>query len=108
MARTPTNLYAIASAPTSKTTVIAAEASTTRIIRKATFTNNTGSTVTVDLYITADGTNETQLADTKTLIDTEVWSCPDIEGHILTADGTVAVNTSAAGVDLVISGVKVT
>lgn len=108
MAITYAGLYAYASIPTIKTDIINAEGSTQRVIRKATFTNNSGATVTVDLYIKPDGVNEIRIADTKVLVATETWSCPDAEGHILEAAGTMAVVASAANVELVISGFKVT
>ena len=108
MARTPSPLYSSASGPTTKTEVISAETSTTRIIRKATFTNNSGGTLNVDIYVDPTGSQEVQIADTHTLVDQETWSCPDIEGHILNASGTVDLTISGAGMDIVISGVKVT
>ena len=108
MARTVKNLYASNSLAITKTEVISAVTGTTRQIRKATFTNNTGATVTVDLYIDPTGTDEIQLVDTKPLIDKETWSVPAIEGHVLGASGTVDVTASATGVDLVISGVEIT
>ena len=108
MARILDSLYSSASIPTTKTEIISAEASTYRLIRKATFTNNSGATVTIDLYMDPTGTAEVQIADTKTLIDGETWSCPDIEGHVLKPDGTIDVTGSAAGIDLVISGMKIT
>jgi hypothetical protein len=49
-----------------------------------------------------------QLADEKVLIDKQVWSCPDAEGHIMNASGTMAAEASGAGIDLVISGFKFT
>jgi hypothetical protein len=107
MARTLDSFYSSASIPTTKTEIVSAEASTYRLIRKATFTNNTGATVTVDLYIDPTGSAEVQMADTKTLIDGETWSCPDIEGHVLQPTGTIDVTGSAAGIDLVISGMKI-
>ena len=108
MARTPSNLYAIASVPTVKTQVVGPDPSTIRILRKATFTNNSGGTLTVDLYIDPSGSSEVQIADAKALVDQETWSCPDIEGHILNQNGTVDVTASGAGIDLVISGIDVT
>lgn len=108
MARTPANFYSNASIPAVKTEIISADANTVRIIRKATFTNNSGGTLTVDFYIDPTGAAEIQIADTKVLIDQETWSCPDIEGHILEAAGTVDVTASGAGIDLVISGINVT
>jgi inner membrane protein involved in colicin E2 resistance len=108
MARTPSDLYAKASIPTTKTEVIGTDASTIRILRKATFTNNSGSTRTVDLYIDSNGTREVHLVPAKALVDKEVWSCPDFEGHVLSQNGTVDVNADAAGVDLIISGIDVT
>ncbi len=106
--RTPTSLYSSASIPTTKTEIVSAEANTVRIIRKATFTNNSGGALTIDLYVDPSGSTEVQIVDTKTLSDKETWSCPDIEGHILGASGTIDVTASGAGIDLVISGVKVT
>jgi len=106
--RTPTSLYSSASIPTTKTEIVSAEANTVRIIRKATFTNNSGGALTIDLYVDPSGSTEVQIVDTKTLSDQETWSCPDIEGHILSSSGTIDVTASGAGIDLVISGVKVT
>lgn len=108
MARVPTTFYSTASGPTVKTEVVSAVAATTRIIRKATFTNNTGGTLLVDLYIDPTGSQEVQLADQHTIIDQETWSCPDIEGHILSPSGTIDITISGAGMDIVISGVNVT
>lgn len=108
MARTPSNLYASASGPTVKTEVISAETATKRIIRKATFTNNSGGTLQVDMYFDPTGVLETQIVDQKSIIDQESWSCPDIEGHILEAAGTIDLTISGAGMDVLISGVKVT
>ena len=108
MATTLENGYANASIPIVKTEIIAAEPNTTRVIRKATFTNNSGGTLTVDLYIDPTGASEVQIADTKVLIDTETWTCPDIEGHVLEAAGTVDVTASGAGIDLVITVIRIT
>ena len=108
MATTPSTLYSNPSITAAKTEVVSAEASTKRVITKCTFTNNSGGTLTVDLYIDPTGASEVQLADTKVLIDTEVWSCPDIEGHVLEAAGTIDATASGAGIDLVISGYKIT
>lgn len=107
MARSPASLYSSASIPTTKTEIVSAESNTKRIIRKATFTNNSGGALTVDFYFDPTGAAEVMLADAKSLADQEVWSCPDIEGHILEAAGTIDVTASGAGIDLVISGVKV-
>lgn len=108
MARTLSNLYASSSLAATKTEIISAETGTTRLIRKATFTNNSGGTVSIDLYVDPDGASEVQIVDTKYLIDQETWDCPQIEGHIINASGTVDVTASATGVDLLISGVKIT
>jgi hypothetical protein len=108
MARTPATLYSSASIAVAKTEVVEAESNTIRIIRRATFTNNSGGTLTVDLYIDPSGSVEVQVADTKVLIDRETWSCPDAEGHVLEAAGTIDVTASGAGIDLVITGIKVT
>ena len=108
MARTLKNLYASNSLTASKTEVVAAVTGTKRYLKKATFTNNTGSTVSVDLYIDPDGATEIQLVDTKYLIDTETWSVPGFEGHVLEAAGTIDVTASATGVDLVITGIEIT
>jgi hypothetical protein len=108
MARNPDNLYASASIPTTKTEVISAEANTKRIIRKATFTNNSGGALTLDIYIDPTGSAEAQIADTKSLADQETWSCPDLEGHVLQASGTIDLGSSGAGIDCIISGIKVT
>lgn len=107
MARSPSSLYSSASMPTTKTEVISAEANTKRIIRKATFTNNSGGALTFDLYIDPTGAAEVQLCDTKAIADQETISIADIEGHILEAAGTVDIASSGAGIDCVISGVKV-
>lgn len=108
MASTPAMLYAIASAPTAKTEVIAAEPSTIRVIRKATFTNNSGGTLTVELYIDPDGSTEVQIVNTKTLIDKETWSCPDAEGQVLSPTGTVDINTGGANIGVLMPGIKIT
>lgn len=108
MATTPATLYSSASLAATKTEIIAAEASTKRVIRKATFTNNSGGTLTVDVYIDPTGASEVQIIDTKVLIDAESWVCQEIEGHVLEAAGTVDVTASGTGIDLVISGFKIT
>lgn len=107
MASIASNLYASNSIPIVKTEIISAEASTRRIIRKATFTNYSGSSVTIDLYIQPDGSNEVQIVDTKTLVDQETWSCPDVESHVLEFLGTLDVKASSTNVALVVSGSKV-
>jgi len=108
MARTPITLYSSASIAAAKTEVVSAKGNTKRIIRKATFTNNSGAALTVDLYIDPTGAAEVQIADTKVLADQETWSCPDIEGHILEAAGTIDATASGAGIALVISGIDAT
>lgn len=108
MAFNPSNLYASASITAAKTEIIGAELNTKRIIRKATFTNNSGGSLTVGLYIDPTGSAEMQIADTKTLTDQETWSCPDIEGHVLEAAGTIDAEASGAGIDLIITGTKIT
>lgn len=106
MSRSSASAYSTNSCPTTKTEIISAESNTVRIIRKATFTNNSGSTQTVDLYIDPSGSLESRIVNTKVLIDKETWSCPDIEGHVLSAAGTIDVTASAANVALTISEVK--
>lgn len=108
MARTPSPLYSVASVPTSKTEVISAETATTRILRKITFINTSGATLTVDLYLDPTGAVEVQLLDTKAIQDQETWSTPDGEGHILNASGTMDVQASGAGLEMIVSGIKVT
>lgn len=108
MPRTPNSAYSNASVPTTKTEIISAKTATTRLIHKCTFTNNSGGTLFVDLYIDPTGASEVQLVDQKRLVDQETWSCPDIEGHVLTASGTVDVTASGTGIDLVISVIEVT
>ena len=108
MPTTPATLYSSASITAAKTEIVPAETSTVRAIRKATFTNNSGGTLTVGLYINPTGAAEVQLAVDKVLIDGQVWSCPDAEGHILNAAGTISAEASGAGIDLVISGFKFT
>ena len=108
MATIPACLYSSNSLAAAKTEIIGAEANTTRVIRKATFTNNSGGTLTIDLYIDPTGAAEVQIADTKVLIDTETWSCPAAEGQVLSPSGTCDVTASGVGIDLVIPGLKVT
>lgn len=108
MAITPASFYSTASAPTAKTEVVSAATATKRVIRKATFCNNSGSTLTFDLYIDPTGAQEVQIVDTKTLVDKETWSCPDAEGHVLNAAGTIDIAVSIAGLDVAISGINVT
>lgn len=108
MSRTPSVLYAKASITQAKTVVIAAEASTKRIIRKATFHNRSGGALTIDFYCSADGTNEVRVENTRILSDKETYSVPDIEGHILEAAGTISAACSGANIDLLISGTKYT
>jgi hypothetical protein len=107
MARSPSSLYSSASITAAKTEIIAAEAGTKRLIRKATFTNNSGGVLTVDLFIDPTGAAEAVLADTHSLADMESWDCPNAEGHVLEAAGTMDAGASGAGITLVISGVKV-
>lgn len=107
MARVPINLYTYASIPTSKTEVVSAATSLKRIIRKATFVNNSGSTATVDLYMYPDGINENRTVHTKTLIDKETYSVPDVEGHVLEPAGTIDVAGSVANIQLTISAINV-
>jgi len=102
------NLYATASMPTVRTEVISAEANTRRIIRKATLTNNSGVTRTVNLYLQPDGSNDVQIANTYTLVDQETWSSPDLEAHVLEFTGTLDVSASGSGVSMIVSGSKVT
>lgn len=108
MSRTPAVLYAKASITQAKTVVIAAEALTKRIIRKATFHNRSGGALTIDLYCSPDGTNEVRIENTKILSDKETYSVPDIEGHTLEAAGTISVACSGASIDLIITGTKYT
>lgn len=108
MAFTYLNLYASDSIPIVKTEVISAAANTKRIIRKATFCNNSGGTLTFSVYIDPTGTQEVQIVDTKVLIDQETYSVPDLEGHVLEASGTLDLIASGAGIDCVITGNNIT
>jgi len=108
MASVPSNLYADSSIPIVKTEIIAAEANTRRILRRATFTNISGSQRIIDLYIEPDGATEVQIVASKTLVDQETWSCPDCESQVLEFTGNLSVNADGTGVTLIISGSKVT
>jgi hypothetical protein len=105
---TPVDLYASASIPTTKTTVVAAAANTKRINRRVTFINDNASAVTVDLYITPDGSNEIHIVHTKIIAPYETYSPPDIEGHVLEAAGTMAIAGSTTSIECIISGFNVT
>ena len=108
MASIASSLYADASIPIVKTEIISAEANTRRILRKATFTNHSGLSRVISLYIEPDGSNEVQIVDSKVLVDQETWSCPDIESHVLEFTGTASVSADGTNVALSISGTKVT
>ena len=106
--RIPVNLYKDASLTVAKTEVISAEASTKRIIRKATFANTTAAALTIDIYIDPDGTEEVHIRTARTLAPYETWSCPDLEGEVLEAGGTLDLTPSGAGIACSIPGIKVT
>lgn len=105
--RSPVTLYASANIAVTKSQIVAAAALKKRIIRKATFCNDTGGAVVVDLYIDPTGSAECHILDTKTLADKEIFSVPDIEGHVLGPSGTMDLNSDTANVQLIITASEV-
>lgn len=73
---------------------------TARIYRRLTFANTSGSTRIVTVWLVPSGAaaaTENKIVPGKALLPGETWSCPDIEGQVLSAGGTVQAAADAAG-----------
>lgn len=81
-------------------------------IHRLTFSNSHSSAVTVTVYLVSSGdsvSNAAVISNQHSLGSGETWSCPDAEGHVLTAGGTiqyVASTTNVVGCRC--SGVEIT
>jgi hypothetical protein len=101
------SLYHISSLAATKTDVIEAEIGATRVIRRATFTNTTSATITIDIYLDPQGTDELHIRVAKPIAPYQTWHCPELEGEVIEAAGTLALTASAVGVACSIPGVKI-
>lgn len=82
------------------------------MIKHVTFCNTSGSNVTVTAYLVPSGGSATDsniITKTHTLIPSETWNCPDLEGHVIEDGGTLQALASAnTSVNIVASGVETT
>lgn len=92
-------------------TYYTAPANTKTVIKRLTFCNTSANAVTVTLYLVpsagAAGDANT-IAKTKTMFGGETWSCPDAEGHVLEAGGTIqALASAGTSITILGSGVEI-
>ena len=89
-----------------------APSSRTAQIHKLTFANRTSSDATITVYLVPAGaslSNDYLIANARTVPANDAWSCPDAEGHILQAGGTIRyVSNMPDSLNAVCSGVEVT
>jgi hypothetical protein len=111
VARTAKRIIDGAQLTTSAATYYTVGTGTSCILRRLTFTNTSAGAVTVTLYLVPSGGSagdSTTLSKTKSLAAAESWSCPDAEGHVMAAGGTVqALASSATSITLIGSGTEV-
>jgi hypothetical protein len=72
-------------------------ASTKALIKKATFTNDHSSVVTVTINLVPSGgaaAYGNAVTKTKGLAAGETWSCPDVENHVMEAGGFISMVAS--------------
>lgn len=93
------------------TTYYTAPANTKCVVKRLTFCNTSSDPRAVTLHLAPSGVlagDANTITKTKVLYPSETWSCPDAEGHILEAGGTIqALCDSAASVTLIGSGVEI-
>lgn len=82
------------------------------VVGKASFTNTSSGEVAITVYVVPSGQSASDtyiIADAKVLQIRQTWSCPDIEGQVINAGGTIQYfcNTASA-VTAIISGVEIT
>lgn len=82
------------------------------VVGKASFTNTSSGEVAVTAYIVPTGETASDtyiIADARVLQVRQTWSCPDMEGQVINAGGTIQYfcNTPNA-VTAIISGVEIT
>ena len=87
-------------------------ANTRAIIKKATFTNDDATAITVTINLVPSGGSAgyaNSVTKTKTLAAGETWSCHDMENHELEAGGFISMVASVtAKIGCRISGYEVT
>ena len=72
-------------------------AATRGLIKKATFTNDDTTPVTISINVARSGEAvgyANAISKTKTLAAGETWSCPDVENHIMEASGFISMVAS--------------
>ncbi|RLC34305.1 MAG: hypothetical protein DRZ76_02925 [Candidatus Nealsonbacteria bacterium] len=80
-----------------QTTYYTTPANTRSLIKKATFTNDDASPVTISINVVRSGESvgyANAITKTKTLAAGETWSCADIENHIMEASGFISMVAS--------------
>lgn len=113
MARKPVDIIPSTVLTTSAVTYYTVPTGISSIIKKISFTNTTTGIVKVTLYkVVAAGSAGTTniIANQKALDALETWSCPDIEGKVLSVGDTIqalsdtasAVNIDGAGTEVVL------
>jgi len=91
-------------------TYYTAPTGTKALVKKATFTNDHTSVVTVTINLVPTGGTAAyanQVTKAKALAAGETWSCPDIENHVLEAGGFISMLASVdAKIGVRISGLE--
>lgn len=109
--RTPKRLVSGSTLTTGLVTYYTAPTNTRAIIRRATFANSSALAATVTVHLVPSGGSASvanQIVRARALGAGEVWSAPDLEGHVLEAGGTLQASASAASaISLVASGVEI-
>lgn len=81
------------------------------IIDKFTATNISAGTLTISVNIVPNGgsaSNTNLIVDTKSILENETYTFPELVGHILTTGDFISTNASATGLTIRASGRVIT
>jgi hypothetical protein len=96
----------------SAATYYTAPVNTKCVIKRLTFCNTSSDPCAATIHLVTSGgsaVDSNTITKTKTLYPAETWSCPDAEGHVLEAGGTIqALASAATSITIVGSGVEIT
>src|SRR5690242_6172848 len=95
---------------TSAVAYYTAPAGTSTVLKKVTFTNTSGDTATITVYLVRSGGStgaQCRLIDTRTLSSQETYDCIEAIWHILAPGDSLQAQASAGGaVNIIASGVE--
>lgn len=86
-------------------------ANTKCVLKRITFCNTDTVPRAITIYLVpsaGSAADSNTITKTKTLYPNETWSCPDSEGHVIEAGGTVqAMADAATAITIIGSGVEI-